>query len=397
MQFVGAMRSAQPRAGTEDRVKPRSIPGLYVALISITGLWSVFKGLVIQPHDYALAHFLLNYDEGFVRRAIIGALLSPTLRELSTPDARQVLIATAYLLLAITVGGIVAMAVRAPSQLRWPYAVFLASPAAWHWGLSLGYTDSLLAMIVIGCALLWRQQLFGAFMLAIVGTLFHESIGLLVATVWVVITLDDRKRWASWACIVALVAFTLFISRRLPTETLRIAMQSKGVCHPHWINVVIELLRYDALTMFHRIRNENPRLVALVVGNLVQWSIPGIWLGLIAATQYSGTRLGRLSRIIAPPLSVVALSMIAFDFARIYAWAAVVGMGICVGVDRSNRSATTINQPKVVQLSAMLLVAVFLLVPSEFTFSHPAAQWLPRSIAAHLWNGPAELRKRVVP
>jgi hypothetical protein len=139
------------------------------------------------PNDFAEAHWLLDYRFGFVRRGLVGEILSLATGLLSIPITSRLIAALAAVSFAILCGTIALVAVRIARRLDWsPTAalvslVFLSSPFVVMNAHLNGYYDGLVIVLgVASVALLIHGRPWAAACLQIVAVLVHENALLLV-------------------------------------------------------------------------------------------------------------------------------------------------------------------------------------------------------------------------
>ncbi len=71
--YVGAM---VPMLRNLNRPSPKTLAAALTAAAGILIFWSMFRG-VRMPGSYAMGHWLINYETGFIKRGMIGTLMLP--------------------------------------------------------------------------------------------------------------------------------------------------------------------------------------------------------------------------------------------------------------------------------------------------------------------------------
>ena len=80
----------------------RWLTGLCVLLLGLTAARALK-----QPGNYAIGHWLLNYDYGFIKRGLIGALAQPLFAHKSPTEVRWVISTLSLLTLGALFGSVV--------------------------------------------------------------------------------------------------------------------------------------------------------------------------------------------------------------------------------------------------------------------------------------------------
>jgi len=152
---------------------------------ALGGSW-VFVATILRalraPNDWAEAHWLIGYQQGFLKRALPGTLLSPFV----TPANGEALIGTvsaAWLcMFYLSIVWMCCRMLRAPGPTtgrRLLVLVFLTSPYVVMSAHLNGYYDNLLVLCTLAAVLLvTRGRLGAASLVMAAGTLVHENIAL---------------------------------------------------------------------------------------------------------------------------------------------------------------------------------------------------------------------------
>ena len=389
-------------SGTTHGLAAR-LPALAAVTISILLLWTVLKGLVVDPHDYAVAHYLLNYDYGFVRRGLIGSLLEPVLARLSPAQGRTVITTVSYLSLVafvVVVIATLARRVRGPQWLEetWVWATFSVSALVWHTAMCLGYFDALgLAVAILVATGIERRPLL-SLVLSVLAPFIHEVAGLACGLAWTASALQVQRsgnatRFSRLGVAATLFALTLSIAHFPPSDALDAQMHARGIADDHWVDVCIALLRDDLSMSVHRTLS-TPGLPSILLDCLVRYAPATLILGLLGAHRLRHFPRHRLRGIaylvlVSAPLS---LPLVAFDFARATSWSVAGALIVYVATFPANASTSepTPSRSRVLHAVLAAHALVWGLVPPAFAFFKPRPAWISESLRASLPDLPGK-------
>lgn len=157
------------------------------SLISLGLLWafsiSVLRA-VRWPNDWAEAHWLINYQFGFLKRALPGTLLSPFINANNSSGYAELLIKlVSSFFFFIFCAGLIWACLRIMKNNRFDInsllvvLLFLTSPYIVMSAHLNGYYDNItITITILSCVLVMRGKLWPASILLSLGMLVHESI-----------------------------------------------------------------------------------------------------------------------------------------------------------------------------------------------------------------------------
>lgn len=158
--------------------------------IIVLMLWTI--GVTVMramrpPNDFAEAHWLLDYRFGFVKRGLVGEILSLTTRLVSIPITEKLIAALATLIFLAYCIVIVLLSLRIVHNSGWSKEsvlitlVFLSSPFMVMSAHLNGYYDNIIVMLgIFSAALLLKGRYWLAACLQAVAVLVHENTMLLI-------------------------------------------------------------------------------------------------------------------------------------------------------------------------------------------------------------------------
>lgn len=153
-------------------------------------LWTVVitvSRALRTPNDFAEAHWLLDYQFGFVKRGLVGEMLSLITRLTSTPMTAQLISTVSTLILLIYCLLMVLLTARIAYRTGWAKEsvlvslIFLSSPFIVMSGHLNGYYDNIVIMLgVLSIMFLAKNKLWPAVLVQIMAVLVHENSMLLI-------------------------------------------------------------------------------------------------------------------------------------------------------------------------------------------------------------------------
>ncbi|MCP3143827.1 hypothetical protein [Pyxidicoccus xibeiensis] len=409
-----------PPAGVAARA--RSV--LLAVLWAVLG-FTLLKGLVTVPHDWAISHHLLNYSHGFVKRGLPGTLLLPFFAEKDGATVRHIIIGVSFA--AMTLFTLwAASATRAllrgraadggPERDDVAVAFLFASSAfVWHTGMCLGYFDSLLAVLSLLAVRGGRLSLAWFVPIAAVTMLVHETASVVLVPVLLLAALDpsrpglavDRRTAARvLAVLVALALLACFIFLSPPSDALHARMLQWGATPSRWVDIVHELLRVSFRQNVRRIFEHEDLWRIYARGLLVFLPTTFVMMALgLARLWRSG--LERRARWTWAAVYAVAscsslvLVLIAFDFARLFSLThlqAFLAYTALRGQLERQPGAAPVTAGRAWGLPALaaVLVVANLLMPARFTFMAPMPRFLPAGVEPWLVDPLGSLADRVL-
>ncbi|MCY1022534.1 hypothetical protein [Pyxidicoccus sp. MSG2] len=388
-------------------------PWAHYVLLSALGAvlgFTLLKGLVTEPHDWAISQHLLNYAHGFVKRGLPGTLLLPFFAGKDGAVVRQIIIGVSFAAIVLfTLGTASATralvagrgAGRTPGRDDVAVAFLFASSAfVWHTGMCLGYYDSLLAVLSLLAVRDGRLSLARFVPIAAVAMLVHEAASVVLVPVLLLAALDpgrpglavDRRMAVRLLAVLgalAVLALCIFTSR--PTDALHASMLQWGATPPRWVDIVNELLKWSLPQLLQRI-SEHQDLPQIYARGLISF-LPTTFLMMalgVARLWRSGleqrARWTWAAVYAVASCSSLALVLIAFDFSRLFSLTHLQAF-LAYAVLRSQLERRPGTAPLPVREAgwglpalAALLVVANLLMPARFTFMEPMPRFLPAGV-----------------
>lgn len=154
------------------------------------------------PNDFAEAHWLLDYRFGFVKRALLGEILSRVTGYLSVPITARLILNLSALAFIVFCGTIIFLWIRILQKSEWSNGavvlslVFLSSPFFVMSAHLMGYYDNIVVTLAIASiALLMSGRIWTASCVMALTMLVHENALLIgfppLCLAWL---LTNRKR-----------------------------------------------------------------------------------------------------------------------------------------------------------------------------------------------------------
>jgi hypothetical protein len=265
--------------------------------------------------------------------------------------------------------------------------------------MSLGYFDALMLALVVIVALQLDQRPVLALILALMSGLVHEVAACLCALVYAASALrpgvDNRARNLRLGAAAGVLTVGLLVSGFVPSDALLEEMRGKGIAHVHWVNICVELMRYDLSQSLTRIF-ATPSLGRIVLDCLVRFAftaflITGLGLYQLRRLEFPLWRGATYLALCATPF---ALGLVAFDFARVFSWSV---MGALLVYLVTFPPVVQTNPPlnplhiKIIWAVVGVHTLIWGLVPPEFTFFPPRPRWLPEVVFRALPDVPARV------
>jgi hypothetical protein len=153
------------------------------------------------PNNFATEHWLIDYRFGFVKRGLVGSLVSLAAGALGTRPSEGAIDAMAIVLFLAFCAAIMWVCIRLLRRGRWSSdlalaaLVFLSSPFIVMSAHLVGYYDNLVVMLaIVSLALVFERRIWAAAMVQGVSLLVHENTLLIAfpAVVWAAF-LDARS------------------------------------------------------------------------------------------------------------------------------------------------------------------------------------------------------------
>jgi hypothetical protein len=378
------------------------------ALAAVLGAvlgFTLLKGLVTTPHDWAISHHLLSYAHGFIKRGLPGTLLLPFFSGRDGATVRQMVIGVSFAAMTLftVMAARAALALvrgRAPARDDVAVAFLFASSAfVWHTAMCLGYFDSLVAVLALLAMPGGRLGLLRFVPLAAVALLVHEVTAFLLVPVLLLLPLApsqpglavDRRGVARVLAVVgALAGVSAFVFASRPSAALHARMLQWGATPSRWVDIVHELMNVPFRGQLQRILDHHDLADIYTRGLLMFLPTTFIMMGLGLARLWRAGLAPRARWLWAAVYTVascssLALVLVAFDFARLFslthlqAFLAYTALRWRLGPEpEPTRGGLALPA-----LAAALVVAN-LLMPARFTFMEPRPRFLPDGVEAWL-------------
>ena len=383
-------------------------------------VFTVLKGLVTRPHDWALTQLHFNYRHGLVRRGLVGQLLEvfhagkrpPVVFELDCSLSGVLLIAWLLLLVREIRSRLSVQPLRSSLGMLRLAAVllFVSSPAIWNLAVCSGYLDPILLMLGLGMVACRSKHFVVACFLAAIAIFVHEMAGLLLAPLLLFFAFEPTARWGvTWrravtaaVALAVLGGLTLFMARRFPSQALERELLERKWTPDHWVHQVCDLLRLRNEVTFDKFRDAHamarfrangalcfPASFALMAAGILRLRGANISKG--------ATWIGALMLAVAS-WSVLVVNLVAFDQTRIFALANLQAfLAFCMrdrkleGIDGAPRPWTM----NVFVPVTLVVLVLGLLTPMRFTYLPQMARWVPPSFDARLWDPLGKLGEKI--
>src|SRR5262249_45733521 len=134
------------------------------------------------PNNFSTEHWLIDYRFGFVKRGLVGSVLSIVTRIAGTRPTEGLIDALAIVMFVIFCAAILCVAVLIVRQARWSpdtalaVLVFLASPFVVMSAHLIGYYDNIvILMTLVSLALVFQRRMWPAAAAMTVAILIHEN------------------------------------------------------------------------------------------------------------------------------------------------------------------------------------------------------------------------------
>jgi hypothetical protein len=217
------------------------------------------------PSDFAKAHWLLDYQFGFVKRGFMGSIVSQILKMAHLQHTEQQIHVLSFLFFALFSMMIMVAVFRILNHTKWSMhaffiiLVFLSSPFIVMSANLMGFYDHIVIMILaVSIAFLLRGKIWTASILQAVSIFIHESSILVTFPVfcfaWLLI--NSRRRQSDQkplsvtplcfpiAAFLFMVVFThFFISKDFTDQFIRYLTSFKFIQNdqstlmPNWISM----------------------------------------------------------------------------------------------------------------------------------------------------------------
>ncbi len=329
-------------AGDAGR-RPRERLTLGVLLTAL--FFTVLKGQVTRPNEWALTQLHLNYRYGLVRRGLVGQLLEEVHRQKPPLGVFDVDMIFATLLLVLW---LVVLVRELRARLRVVSAektvaamrimallVFVSSPVIWNLAMCFGYLDPLFfiaGLLIIACRPERVAHLVLALLLAIVALFIHEMSGLLLGPLLLLLVFEPASPWGVsrraaaivLPALVGLAVGTLLLARCTPSPALEQQMLARAWTTPEWVQMLCRLLR-EKLSLDLRAAWADAHLMARFRANAVLCLPATFALMVTGLCRLGGARITRRAKLLGAALLVVAsfsqlvTNLVAFDATRLFA------------------------------------------------------------------------------
>ncbi|MEB3355205.1 MAG: hypothetical protein VKK04_00560 [Synechococcales bacterium] len=218
--------------------------------LAVLGVLSILKGFVPRARGLGLYIWLTTYQHGFIRRGLLGTLVSPWVQN-SDPEAVRLGLVGIHVILLILIGGLAAILawefLRRHRQ-RVGYAfIFLACFFSSHFLGTIAYNaaeaDAIMAVLLILIAIFAGSTAagLGFILILVIGTLIHEMflISAFPLILYSVLTpllttekVGDRRRTVFSALVLlgsTLALVILILHTNQPSEEFRTTFLNFGM------------------------------------------------------------------------------------------------------------------------------------------------------------------------
>jgi len=153
-------------------------------LFFLVGTISFFKGWLPEVQIYGTYIWELNYKLGFVRRGLIGTLLSDFFFESSRTESLSYVYGIYAMMYGVFITSCSRLSVKTMEVVAPPFKLvccllsllFFASPVFPTLGYMVGFPDILLFQLgLLGCLGLWMNSRFIPLIVSVIGILIHEG------------------------------------------------------------------------------------------------------------------------------------------------------------------------------------------------------------------------------
>jgi hypothetical protein len=246
------------------------------------------------PNNFSIEHWLIDYRYGFVKRGLVGSLLSLAATLARSRPTEWAIDALAVAMFVVFCAVLFAIGIRMLHRARWSsdvalaVLVFLSSPFVVMSAHLVGYYDNIgLMLTALSLALLFRERVWPAALVQAVAMLVHENTLLIGVPVfcWTWWCLRERQRSEPfrplWPVMLPIATFVLLtigqsvappqlersLTAHLSTYPF-VAGTIADVRVPHWITITF----YDSY-LLHRGHFEerifSQAMIALVLPSLL--------------------------------------------------------------------------------------------------------------------------------
>jgi hypothetical protein len=312
-------------------------------LIGVALLWTLVVTTlraVRLPNDFSTEHWFIDYRFGFVKRGLVGSIVSLASASLHTQPTEQLVAVLSIGTFIIFCVVLLCLGLRIIQRSRWsPTAiltvlVFFSSPFVVMSAHLIGYYDNI--VIVLGVAsltLLMRGRTWFAAWLQVVAMLVHENALLIVFPVfcfgWFLVSTRTRlagTRGTIWPLVAPPgTFFALALSQSLSSRHLEAALTKylstypfiersiRSVRVPHWITITF----FESYSLHQ----------GQFLGRILSQSMLGLVLPstlAILATAFDAYRIRVVSRtaviVLGACLAPQLMHLVAWDTARIWTY-----------------------------------------------------------------------------
>jgi hypothetical protein len=298
------------------------------------------------PNDFSTEHWFIDYRFGFVKRGLIGTVLSLTTRLLHVRETKQLIDMLSIAQFVVFCIVMMTLGLHIVRRSGWSIAVtlvvlvFLSSPFMVMSAHLIGYYDNIIVVLtVLSLVMLFRARLWSASALQTISMLVHENALLVGFPVfswawWLMKRRRDRSsegRWPAWPLVLPPAAFMgLMISQRFARPSLEgrltrylssypfIARTIGDVRVPHWITITF----YDSYVLHQgqflgRVLSQS--MIALVLPSLLAM------MGFVFEANDIGPVSSESVALLGVCLAPQMMHVMAWDTARIWTYSIVCG------------------------------------------------------------------------
>ncbi|HJZ70846.1 MAG TPA: hypothetical protein VKE51_03850 [Vicinamibacterales bacterium] len=325
------------------------------------------------PNKFSTEHWLIDYRFGFVKRGLVGSVLSVVTGLAGTRPSERLIDALAIAMFVIFCAALLYVALLVVRRSRWSTdmalaaLVFLSSPFVVMSAHLIGYYDNIVILLtLLSLALLFRRRVWAGAAVQAVAILVHENALLVGFPVfcwgaWLATRQAEPRRRALLPLLLPIAMF-LLIAVRLTTAPHRlersltaylstypfVADTIADVRVPHWITITFA----DSYTLHQGHFQE--RILSQPMIALVLPSVLAL-LGVLFETQGLAAISGESALVLAICLVPQSMHVMVWDTARTWTYSIVCAF-LVLWVDVELRPLRRSASPFVILLALVALL-----------------------------------------
>ena len=176
------------------------------------------------PNDFSKEHWFIDYRFGFVKRGLVGTIVSLATRLAHAQPTERLVNALSIVLFVVFCGVLMVVGLRVVRRSGWSVdvalavLVFLSSPFVVMSAHLVGYFDDVIILLaILSLGMLLGKRIWSAVAVQIIAILVHENAVLVgfpaFALTWWLVGVRDRRsgegRWPLWPILLPPVTFLL--------------------------------------------------------------------------------------------------------------------------------------------------------------------------------------------